>query len=685
MRWLFLVILLFFNFGLYSQNFETIIIQEKITEIPIGDQIYIYEDKEGRLDLKEVQAKISEFQKSNKSIPNFGYTSSSFWIYFSLKNSVNQTQKILLNLAYPLLDIVDYYLVYQGKLVKKIETGDLRNFFQREINHRNFLFPLELEPNQNYEIYLKIASFGSVQIPLFLISYENFIEKELEEQYIQGIYYGIMVVMILYNFFLLLSIRDKSYLYYVLYIFGIMMFSLIFSGYAFQFLWPNLPKFGNFILPFIIGFLAFFAGIFTIDFLRIRKLSSTLYKIFFGFNLVFLTMMILNIFLTYKTIIKIATYSILIFVLLSFVSSIFSYLKGWKPARYYIIAWSMVLGGMFILALKQLGFLPNNFITEYSLQIGSSLEVILLSLGLADRINILKKEKEKAEKEILETKVIMLESFSRFVPKHFVNILQKESVLEIKPGDSTEKNITVLFNDIKNFTTLAEMMSVKETFQFLNTYFETMNPVILKYHGFIDKFIGDEIMALFDKIPDFSLKASIEMRKNLKEFNKQIEKMNLPYVEMGIGINFGSLMLGTVGTEERLDTTVIGDTVNTAARIQQLTRIYKAPILLSEEAYKNLKSKEEFCLRKIPKVKVKGKLESIQIYECFDSDLDEVKELKLATMPKYEEAVNLIEEKKVLEAFQLYQEIYKKNPNDSVVEVYLERLKRYIPGEDIIL
>ncbi len=331
-----------------------------------------------------------------------------------------------------------------------------------------------------------------------------------------------MIVMIFYNFFLLLSIRDISYLYYILYIFGIMMFSMIYSGYAFEYLWPNYPIFGNKILPFTIGFLALFAGIFTIHFLRLKELLPKIHKTLFFLNIIFLTLMPLGLLIEYKYIIKIATYSILLFVIIAFIASIWSYKKGWKPSRFYIIAWAMVLTGMFILALKQLGKLPTNFFTNYSLQIGSALEVILLSLGLADRINVLKKEKDLAQKELLNTKIIMLESFSRFVPKHFTNILQKETILDVQPGDATEKEICVLFNDIKSFTTLAEMMSVKETFEFLNYYFETMDPIIIKYRGFIDKFIGDEIMALFDCETDFSLDAAIEMRYYLKDFNKKI-------------------------------------------------------------------------------------------------------------------------------------------------------------------
>ncbi|GIX40418.1 MAG: guanylate cyclase [Leptospiraceae bacterium] len=660
---------------LYADNIKPII-YENTPELYIGKNIYIYEDKDQNLNITTIKNKLNDFKQSDKIIPNFGYTDSSFWIYFKILNPSRNKQKILLELYYPLLDEVDYYLFESGKLIQSIETGDRRPFFNREIHHKNFLFLLNLEPQKEYEIFFRIKSEGSVQIPLRLISYQTFIEEEHIEQFIQGIYYGIMIAMIFYNLFLLLSIRDISYFYYILYIFGIMLFSLIYSGYAFEFLWPAYPGFGNTILPITIGFLANFAGIFTMHFLRMKELTPKLYNILFGLNIIFFLIVPLSLILPYKIIIKIATYSILPFALIAFIGSFLSYKKGWKPARFYITAWTMVLIGMFVLSLKQLGKLPSNFFTDYSLQIGSALEVILLSLGLADRINVLKQEKEKARNELLNTKIIMLESFSRFVPKHFANILRKETILDVQPGDATEKELAVLFNDIKNFSTLAEMMSAKETFEFLNTYFEIMNPIILKYRGFIDKFIGDEIMALFDCEADFPLDAAIEMRLKLDEFNKKIYKLNLPDVDMGIGINYGKAILGTVGSQDRLDTTVIGDTVNTAERIQQLTRIFKTPILITENVKEKIQNKDRYYLRRLQKVRIKGKFETIQIYECFNTDSDEQIEKKLKTLHKYEEAMQLINEKDIKNALLLLKEILHINPKDTVVKIYLEKMEK---------
>ncbi|MCS7205161.1 MAG: hypothetical protein NZ853_05650 [Leptospiraceae bacterium] len=642
----------------------------------IGDVVSLFEDKDHRYEISNIYEVLHQFQKSTRKVPNFGYSSSTYWLYFDLVSRFSKDIVILLEVSYPLLDYIDFY-VFDGKaLVKHISTGDRRIFFERDLQHKNFLVTIEMEPQKEYRVFVKIRSQGSIQVPIRLLNHKRYVIEEHFNQLMQGIYYGIMVAMVFYNLFLLLSIKDLTYLYYIVYILGISLFNLVFTGYAFEYLWPYYPDFGNQVMPFSIGFLAFFGSIFSVKFLRLRNYSLVFYRLFLALIVIYFSIMVLSFILSYEISIKIANYTIILFAFLSISSSLLTYKKGWKPARFYFISWIALLVGMLLLALKQLGLLPSNFLTNYGVQIGSASEVILLSLALADRVNVLKEEKEKAEREILETKVLMLESFSRFVPKHFVNILQKESILDIKKGDATEKEITVMFNDLKNFTVIAEMLNTKETFEFLNKYLEVMSPIILNHRGIIDKFVGDEIMALFDQSVDDSLDAAIAMRRALKNFNESVYNLNLPYVEMGIGINHGKLMLGTVGSEERLDTTVIGDTVNVASRIQQLTRHYGVPIILTENAVSNIRQKEKYYLRKLIPMRIKGKIDPIRIYECFNTDQEEKFEKKLETLPKYNEALYLFETKKFKDSFEIFEEILKSNPNDHVIHFYLEKMRQ---------
>ena len=204
-------------------------------------------------------------------------------------------------------------------------------------------------------------------------------------------------------------------------------------------------------------------------------------------------------------------------------------------------------------------------------------------------------------------------SIERFVPQAFLSIVGKPSVADVELGDNKRRTMSILFSDIRGFTTLSEQMSPDETFAFINTYLERMGPVIRDHHGFIDKYIGDAIMALFANADD-ALQAGLAMLAALDGFNAERRATGLPPIEIGIGINTGSLMLGTIGEKHRMDGTVISDAVNLAARIESLTKDYAAPMLISEFTYRELSNPEASAIRPVDVVVVKGKTLPVAIY-----------------------------------------------------------------------
>ena len=204
-------------------------------------------------------------------------------------------------------------------------------------------------------------------------------------------------------------------------------------------------------------------------------------------------------------------------------------------------------------------------------------------------------------------------SIERFVPQAFLSIVGKPSVADVELGDNKRRTMSILFSDIRGFTTLSEQMSPDETFAFINTYLERMGPVIRDHHGFIDKYIGDAIMALFANADD-ALRAGLAMLAALEGFNAERRATGLPPIEIGIGINTGSLMLGTIGEKHRMDGTVISDAVNLAARIEGLTKDYAAPMLISEFTYRELANPEASAIRPVDVVVVKGKTRPVAIY-----------------------------------------------------------------------
>ena len=270
------------------------------------------------------------------------------------------------------------------------------------------------------------------------------------------------------------------------------------------------------------------------------------------------------------------------------------------------------------------------------------------------------------------------EANARFVPRQFLEYLGKESISDIRLGDQIQKEMTILFTDIRDFTTISEHMSPKENFNFLNNYLGYMEPVIRHNNGFIDKFIGDSIMALFPDKAEDAINAAIEMKIKLQEFNHIISQFGQPPIKTGIGIHTGNLMLGVVGGEGRMDGTVISDAVNLTSRLEGLTKVYGSSIVISEDTLINISDPSNYNYRFLDIVKVKGKKKAIYIFEVLDGDNEEIKSLKLQTKEEFSKAIQYYKDKKFQEAMELFLEIIKINPNDLAAQNYLERCRKFI-------
>jgi adenylate cyclase len=269
------------------------------------------------------------------------------------------------------------------------------------------------------------------------------------------------------------------------------------------------------------------------------------------------------------------------------------------------------------------------------------------------------------------------DSFSKFVPIQFLDLLGKHSAGDISLGECKLKEMTILFADIRDFTSLSESMTPEENFRFINSYLKRMSPVIEKNNGFIDKFIGDAIMAIFH-LPEDGLNASIEMIYALVSLNDSRRSSGYRPLKIGIGLNTGMLMMGTIGHQDRLSTTVIGDTVNLAARLESLTKEYSVPILVSEFSVSKLKQPESFCLREVDGVIVKGKSHSIKIFECFQNDPDKLKEIKNISKSHLAEAIALFESKNYKAALDKFLKLQNSLEDDSIINFHILKCKEMI-------
>ncbi|MBK7058476.1 MAG: HAMP domain-containing protein [Leptospiraceae bacterium] len=269
-------------------------------------------------------------------------------------------------------------------------------------------------------------------------------------------------------------------------------------------------------------------------------------------------------------------------------------------------------------------------------------------------------------------------AYNRFVPQEFLKFLKKDSILDIHLGDQVQTEMTVLFSDIRSFTNLSETMTPKENFDFLNSYLERVGPVIRKHNGFIDKYIGDAIMALFPYEPEDSIKACVEMHKVIQVYNVRREQHGYKPIKIGVGIHTGNLMLGTIGENQRMDGTVIADAVNLASRIEGLTKMYGASTIISERTFFGLSDPDRYQYRLLDNVQVKGKKEVISIFEILDGIAENVLEQYINTKADFEMGIFTYQTKEFRQALECFKTVLVKNPIDVAAQKYIERCNHAI-------
>lgn len=263
-------------------------------------------------------------------------------------------------------------------------------------------------------------------------------------------------------------------------------------------------------------------------------------------------------------------------------------------------------------------------------------------------------------------------SYERFVPKEFLTLLQKKSIIDVEIGDNSSLEMSVLFSDMRNFTMISERLSPQQSFKFLNDYLDKMTPAINDNQGFIDKYIGDAIMALFPSKPDDAVQAAIEMNKALKLLNK--DKAS-DQISMGIGIHMGNLVLGTIGKDTRMETTVISDTVNSSARLESLNKVYGTNILISGGIRHSLSDSFQSQSRLIDLTAVKGKSALLEVYEVLNPDITDHYSSKLETSTILQKVVKYFFDNKVDSASKELKKISKYRETDNVVQYWFDKLK----------
>ncbi len=313
------------------------------------------------------------------------------------------------------------------------------------------------------------------------------------------------------------------------------------------------------------------------------------------------------------------------------------------------------------------------------------LEEVLARVRTHLALRKLQKELQQANDELEQRVAARTAELARlntvyecFVPREFLSLLQKKTILDVKLGDQIQQELTIMFSDIRDFTTLSESMSPQDTFNFINEYLSWVSPLIRQHGGVIDKYVGDAIMALFPSQAEFALQAAIAIVEQVARFNAYRQKQGHFSIKSGVGLHTGSLMLGIIGEEQRMQGTVISDAVNLASRLEGLTKQYGVSIAISEQTLMRIEDPTKYNFRFLDKVQVKGKKEPVAVFEVFDGHPEVVMVLKLKTRSFFEEGLFLYHEKKFTAANEKFNTVLSYDPEDKAAHLYLARTTYFI-------
>ncbi len=508
----------------------------------IGSSLLILEDADGKL-LPEQAAVSADYVVSKDETPNFGNTNSTFWIKLNIVNS-SPNSNMILELGVPMWDTCNLYKVSDRvTLLQSVNASYL--FGDRRVKHHNPVFPLNVPKSKDVSYLIKLKTNEQFIVPLILYDQITFLEASLIRELISGIHIGVLLVMMFYNLFVYYSVRERTYLYYVLYILFIGLTQTTLMGYTYKYFWPGSPVFNNYIFVVFPGLAGIFGVIFTKSFLNTKanipfwdKLLNITIVIYAA--AIIIRLLGFDIF-SYK-LIDIAGVSGAFF---AFLSALLLSFKGNRPAKIFLLAWTILLVGLILFTLRNLNLLPYNIFTNYTMQLGTALQMLFLAIALADKINTLKRDRENAQSQAL---LISLEN------ERIVN--DQKSILEKTVSERTSKlqksneELNETLNKLREAQTLlieSEKMAslgqltagiAHEINNPINFVSSNISPLQRDIYDVID------VLNEYEKLKD--LNSFEEIKKELDRIEAFKEELDIDYIKSEIddllrGMKDGSL------------------------------------------------------------------------------------------------------------------------------------------------
>ncbi|MFD2445280.1 7TM diverse intracellular signaling domain-containing protein [Bacillus sp. CGMCC 1.16607] len=440
---IFLLIVMFYSKNCFATT--PFVLTNKTTEIK-PNQVLFLEDKNGTFTLDEVVSKYKDkFHATTTNVPSFGYTSSVYWLSFTVRNQSTK-KDWMLEIDSPPLDYLSLYLPNDNGEFTEIKSGDLYPFSQREVQARSFVFDLHVNQGEEKTYFIRAETEGAMKIPISVWDEHAFFSHNEKQTAIHFVYYGIVLVMAIYNFFLFIFLRNKSYVYYSLFSFSFMFIPMTNLGDAYQWLWPNQPWWNNRSIVFFLALSALLSCVFVMKFLSTKEMLPRIHKILKVFIVVQLITIAILLLWSYPIALNIVFVTSVLHGPLFLFIGIASWRRKYFLAKYFLLAWVVFLIANSISMLNDAGVIPDSFLTEYILFLGSSSELILFSLGLSSQVDRIRREKEQlnlemedTQREIVFTMGEVIEARSKETSNHVKRVAEYSAIIAEAIGISREE------------------------------------------------------------------------------------------------------------------------------------------------------------------------------------------------------------------------------------------------------
>lgn len=503
------------------------------------DQIehFSYPEKLSLAQVKSIEA--SHWQITSTENINLGFSQDHHWFRLRLTHLTDSETLWFLRSKYPLLDVFDLYLFSDAVLMQEFHTGDTLPFDSRPINHPSFIFPLTIKNNQHYVIYIHVQTTGSLQLPLSLQAESTFWQSLWLENTTRAIFYAILFSMIFYNFFILLIIRSQTYLYYVLYLSSFTLLMASIHGWTYQLIWPNNPRINEVSLIFFMGMLVSTAALFTSSFLRLKELRPNTNKIVMMLASLGIITSVMSFFVHYDIMIRAA--NVLTITVASLAIFLTLHALIYNPRReviIFMIAWVSALAGFILFTSQKFSLLPINTLTEYGVETGGVLVALLLSLGLADRINSERKRRLETQKHMLEIQRRANKNLDKKVKERTTelevinNQLQTASITdsltqiknrhyfdykfptEYRRAHRDQTDISLLMLDIDHFKQFNDNYGHQAGDEVLRKVAATIHNVVSRPGDTVFRYGGEEFIVL---LPSTSKNGAYQIAENIRQ------------------------------------------------------------------------------------------------------------------------------------------------------------------------